>query len=153
MKGGFDVTPLVLWRSNIPFDITTGRDSNGDSLFTDRPAFATDKTRPSVVTTRFGTFDLSPLPGQQIIPRNFGISPNFFIANLRIGKRIPLSKKTTVTVSVQGTNIFNHTNAGTPIGNLGSRLFGTSTVSAGDWGFGSNQSGNRRLEVMLYFNF
>jgi carboxypeptidase family protein len=153
MKGGFDITPLVLWRSDVPFDITTGRDSNGDSLFNDRPAFATDKSRPSVVTTRFGTFDLSPLPGQQIIPRNFGTSPNFFIANLRVGRRIPLTKKTAITLSIQGTNIFNHTNPGSPVGNLGSPLFGTSTVSAGDWGFGSNQAGNRRLEGMIYFNF
>ena len=37
-KGGIEITPLVLWRSKTPFDITTGSDTNGDSLFTDRPA-------------------------------------------------------------------------------------------------------------------
>jgi hypothetical protein len=93
------------------------------------------------------------LPGQQIIPRNLGNSPSFFIANLRVGKRIPLGKKAAMMLSIQGTNILNHTNHGTPIGNLGSPLFGRSNTSAGDWGFGSNQAGNRRLEGMLYFNF
>jgi hypothetical protein len=152
-KGGIEITPLVLWRSQVPFNITTGRDSNGDALFTDRPAFATDLTRTSVVATPFGKFDLDPLPGQQIIPRNYGESAKFFIANLRLGKRIALTKTTGMTVSVQGTNIFNHTNEGAPVGTLLSPLFGRSNVSAGDWGLGSNQAGNRRLEVMLFFAF
>src|SRR5262249_51372391 len=38
-KGGIELTPLVLWRSKTPFNITTGSDTNGDSIFTDRPAF------------------------------------------------------------------------------------------------------------------
>jgi hypothetical protein len=153
-KGGIELTPLVLWRSQVPFDITTGSDTNGDSLFTDRPAFATDFTRPSVIMTRFGAFDLSPLPGQRIIPRNLGYSPGFFIANLRVGKTIPLGKKgTSLVIAIQGTNIFNHTNPGAPAGTLGSPLFGISNTSAGDWGFGSNQAGNRRLEAGLYVMF
>jgi hypothetical protein len=73
--------------------------------------------------------------------------------NLRVGKKIPLRNRTSITVSVQGSNIFNHTNAGSPIGNLGSPLFGISNSSAGDWGVGSNQAGNRRLEAMVYFAF
>jgi len=152
-RGGIEVTPLVLWRSKTPFNITTGSDTNGDSIFTDRPAFATELSRPSVKVTPFGAFDIDPLPGQRIIPRNYGESPVFFIANLRVGKRFPLTKRTAMTISVQGTNIFNHTNRGTPIGNLGSPLFGKSNTSAGDWGFGSNQAGNRRLETMLYISF
>jgi hypothetical protein len=153
VKGGIEITPLALWRSKTSFDIVTGRDANRDSVFTDRPAFATDLTRPSVVRTRFGIFDVDPSPSQRIIPRNFGYSPDFFIANLRVGKRFSLGSKLLVSLSVQGTNIFNHTNPGTPVGNLGSPSFGTSNVSAGDWGFGSNQAGNRRLETMLYFHF
>src|SRR5262249_35681565 len=52
--------PLIYVRSGVPFNIITGRDSNGDSLFTDRRAFATDLNKASVVATRFGTFDLEP---------------------------------------------------------------------------------------------
>ena len=76
------LSPLIIARSAFPFNITTGRDTNVDTLFTDRPAFATDLTRPSVVATRYGNLDLNPLPGQQIIPRNFGRAPSFFSVNL-----------------------------------------------------------------------
>nr|AIA11592.1 Unknown Function [uncultured bacterium] len=76
------LNPLIIVRSGFPFNIITGRDTNGDTLFAERPAFATDLTRPSVVETSFGNFDLNPLPGQQIIPRNFGRGPSFFIVNI-----------------------------------------------------------------------
>jgi hypothetical protein len=153
LPGGVDLTPLTLWRDGVPFNITTGQDRNGDSLYTDRPAFATDLSRPSVVMTRYGAFDLAPMPGQTIIPRNYGDSPSFFIANLRVGKTFPMTRKTSLTLSIQGTNILNRTNLGTPIGNLGSPLFGTSNMSAGDWGFGANQAGNRRFEAMMHVGF
>lgn len=78
--------PLILYRSSAPFNITTGRDTNADTLFTERPAFATDLTKPGVILTRFGAFDPIPGPGEQIIPRNFGDGPGFFVVNLRVSK-------------------------------------------------------------------
>ncbi len=80
------LNPLVFARSGSPFNIITGRDTNNDSLFTDRPAFATDLTRPGVVVTRFGAFDPVPAPGQELIPRNFGHGPVFFSVNLGLSK-------------------------------------------------------------------
>jgi hypothetical protein len=153
LMGGIDLTPLVVWRSGMPFDITTGRDNNGDSLFTDRPAFATDLSRPDVAITRFGNFDLNPVAGQQIIPRNFGKGPEFLIANLRVSKRFAFNERRAMTLAVQGQNLFNHTNPASPVGNLSSSLFGLSHGSAGDWGFGSNQAGNRRIDLSWYFSF
>ncbi|HYO62982.1 MAG TPA: carboxypeptidase regulatory-like domain-containing protein, partial [Pyrinomonadaceae bacterium] len=83
---GIRLSPFVQASSGRPFNITTGRDLNGDTLFNERPAFATDLSRPSVVVTEFGAFDTSPIAGQEIIPRNFGTGPNFFTVNLRVGK-------------------------------------------------------------------
>jgi hypothetical protein len=80
------VSPFVIIRSGLPFNITTGRDTNGDTLFTERPAFATDLSRPSVRITPYGAFDLNPLPGQPIIPRNYGEGPAFYTVNLRLSK-------------------------------------------------------------------
>jgi Carboxypeptidase regulatory-like domain len=80
------LNPFIIATSGRPFNITTGRDTNGDRLFTERPAFATDLSRPSVVQTPYGAFDLNPLPGQQIIPRNYGEGPAFFSVNLRVGR-------------------------------------------------------------------
>src|SRR5262249_42120946 len=84
----FTISPFVIVSSGVPFNITTGIDTNDDSLTNDRPAFATDLSRASVKITRFGAFDLSPLPGQQIIPRNFGQAPGFFSMNVRVAKTI-----------------------------------------------------------------
>ena len=92
MTGSFDTRwgvgffPLIIASSGTPFNIITGLDNNGDTQFVDRPGFATDLTRASVRRTAFGNFDLLPLPGAQIIPRNFGNGPGFFSVNMRIAK-------------------------------------------------------------------
>jgi hypothetical protein len=78
--------PLIMYRSSAPFNITTGRDTNGDTLFTERPAFAADLTKAGVIFTRFGAFDPNPAPGDQIIPRNFGEGPGYFVVNLRVSR-------------------------------------------------------------------
>src|SRR5207237_4367269 len=79
---GFRLSPFVTAMSGRPFNITTGRDLNGDAIFNERPAFATDLTRPSVRVTRLGAFDLDPQPGQIIIPRNYDTGPAFFSVTL-----------------------------------------------------------------------
>jgi hypothetical protein len=85
---GLSFNPLLIMTSGAPFNITIGRDINGDLLFTDRPAIATDLTRPSVVFTKYGDFDTNPLPGATLLPRNFGQGPGSLVANLRISKTI-----------------------------------------------------------------
>jgi len=67
----------------------TGRDTNGDGLFTERPAFATAQTDPADLRrTKYGDFDLNPAAGQALIPRNYGIGPSFFSVNLGISRAI-----------------------------------------------------------------
>jgi hypothetical protein len=83
---GIRLNPTVVANSGRPFNITIGRDLNGDTLFTERPAFATDLTRASVRRTPYGDFDLDPQPGSVIIPRNFGRAPGFYSVNLRTSK-------------------------------------------------------------------
>ncbi len=83
---GLRFNPFIVASSGQPFNIIVGRDLNGDSIFNDRPAFATDLSRPSVVSTPFGVFDTNPLAGQTIIPRNFGAGPGQFTINLRLSK-------------------------------------------------------------------
>jgi len=89
----FRISPFMVFNSGAPFNIITGTDLNGDSIFNDRPAFATDLSRPSIVQTSFGAFDTSPIPGQTIIPSNFGGSPSQFTLNLRLGKTIGIGPK------------------------------------------------------------
>ena len=70
------------------FNIITGRDTNGDALFTERPAVATDLAKPGVAVTSIGAFDPNPGPGQEIILRNYGRGPSHFNVNVRFGKTL-----------------------------------------------------------------
>ncbi|HKC63268.1 MAG TPA: hypothetical protein VKB86_06500, partial [Pyrinomonadaceae bacterium] len=85
-KHGFSLNPFILAASGRPFNITTGRDANGDTLFTERPSFATDLNQPGVTRTRFGAFNENPRAGEQLIPRNYGTSAAFFTVSLRASK-------------------------------------------------------------------
>jgi hypothetical protein len=80
------LNPFIIINSGAPFNITTGTDPYGSGLFTARPAFATDLTRPSVINTEWGAFDLNPLPGATIIPRNYGEGPGLVSINLRLSR-------------------------------------------------------------------
>lgn len=82
---GIRFSPFITYRSGVPFNITTGEDRNGDSIFNDRPSFATAGEAGAVVT-RFGIFDPTPEAGDVIIPRNYGRGPTFFNVNLRAAK-------------------------------------------------------------------
>ncbi|MDQ4120685.1 MAG: TonB-dependent receptor [Acidobacteriota bacterium] len=90
---GIGLSPFITFRSGVPFNITTGEDLNGDTLFTERPAFASDLSEPGIVVTRFGAFDPTPDPGDTIIPRNYGTGFEFFIVNLRASKEFGFGKK------------------------------------------------------------
>lgn len=79
------ISPFIHASTGRPFDIVVGRDLNGDNQLNDRPAFATSATLPqNLVQTAYGAFDLSPMPGEMIIPRNYGDAPGQFSVNLRI---------------------------------------------------------------------
>ncbi len=81
------LNPIFTFNSGRPFNITTGRDTNGDTLFTERPAFADAQTAAANLrVTPFGDFDVNPQPGQTLIPRNYGIAPSFSVVNLRVSK-------------------------------------------------------------------
>jgi uncharacterized membrane protein YgcG len=60
-----------------------------------------------------------------------------------------------LTFSVQVTNLFNNVNFNSPIGSLSSSRFGQSTSTAGGFGFGGGggNSGNRRVELQMRFNW
>jgi hypothetical protein len=83
---GFNLNLFGVANSGSPFNITTGVDTNGDTFFSERPAFATDLNEPGVVVTPYGAFDPTPSPGQTIIPRSFGRGPGFSSVSLGLSK-------------------------------------------------------------------
>lgn len=98
---GIRFSPFLVIRSGRPFDITTGRDNNGDTRFTDRPSFAEPGTLGSI-TNEFGTFNPNPRLGETIIPRNLGQGPGFASLNLSVSKTFGFGNKQKDASSTQG---------------------------------------------------
>lgn len=83
------LNPFIVANTGPGFNITTGQDRNLDRQFNERPSFAAanaDCSAPNIRCTRFGNFNLTPLPGETLIPRNFGQAPGAFVVNLRVSR-------------------------------------------------------------------
>ena len=81
----YAVYPFVTWTSELPFNITSGNDTNFDSVFTDRPSLA-EAGQAGAVATPFGVFNPNPRPGEPVIARNFGIGPTNFTFDVTAAK-------------------------------------------------------------------
>lgn len=177
---GFRLGNNLVVRSGRPFNITTGTDLNGDAQYNDRPAFATDLTRPSVVHMAYGTFDTQPIAGQTIIPVNYGMGPGTFFlwSNLnksfKIGPRVKppadakatssapskaakpakptIDRKFDLSFGISAQNLLNHPNYSPPVGVLSSPKFGQYVTLSG--GFGpAGGSANRIVQLQTSFRF
>jgi Carboxypeptidase regulatory-like domain len=161
---GIETSGYVQAMSGSPFNIVVGQDLNGDTQFNDRPAFAIDRIRTSVVTTAWGVFDTRPIAGQTIIPRNYGQGPGMFVVNLALGRswsvgpqietadgtaNVPQSHKYTVELWAESQNLLNHANLTPPVGTLSSPLFGRSIGVTG----GSSLSPDRVVDLQLSLRF
>jgi hypothetical protein len=71
------LSPNISASSAPPLNVTTGTDWNGDTVFNDRPAFATVPANPAmgVIGSVWGAFNIDPVNhpqfGTVIIPRNY----------------------------------------------------------------------------------
>jgi len=180
---GISINLFMVGSSGQPFNITTGRDTNGDTAFSERPAFADDLSKPGVVVTPLGAFDPNPTPGQQIIPRNFGRAPGFFSVNMgvekifKFGKAIepktppappkttdaaapatpqpkpPVQRPYTLGFSIYASNLFNRTNKGAPVGNMASPYFLKSPSGSNNFVFGPGGGSGGNRLVSLRVRF
>lgn len=145
---GISINPLLVVTSGTPFNITIGRDLNGDTLFTERPAFATDLTKPGVVVTRFGAFDPNPGPGAVIIPRNFGRGAGAITSLLRLSKTFGFGGEQSSAAQSRGQrdNRGETGGGGRGFGGFGGgaqRGGGGGGRGPGGGGFGGGESGKR----------
>ena len=170
LPGHVNLDAFLQAASGAPFNITVGQDLNGDSQFNDRPAFATAPTANSVLySTAYGTLDPNPQPGEPTIPINYGRSPAYFSFNAELyrkfsfgpalpvpppppGTKAPppaqgkptIDRKYNLFLIVEAQNAINHVNLGTPVGVLGSSLFGKSNSLNG-----SSISSNANRVILL----
>jgi hypothetical protein len=112
------------------FNIFTGRDTNGDGFFNERPALATDLSKPGLIRTKYGILDPNPAPGATLLPRNLGRGSKYFSVDVNISKTFGGSEKTrkspakqSLNFSLDIYNLFNTSNGADPIGNMSSPNF------------------------------
>jgi hypothetical protein len=92
MPWGISLNPFINYNSGRPFNITLGQDLNGDLQFTERPTFGQLGARCETLGLSRSYCDVSDYDPNEIIPRNFGRSPQFIGFNLRIGKTFGFGK-------------------------------------------------------------
>ncbi len=117
--------------SGTRFNIFTGRDTNGDGYYSERPAFASDLTKPGLVSTKYGILDPNPSPGDRLIPINLGRGPVYVMFNGSITKRFGFNEdkankkpaQQNLFFTVRANNLFNIINKGNPVGNMSSPNF------------------------------
>jgi hypothetical protein len=102
LKYQVSLSPFVIFNAGRPYDITTGVDRNGDSIYNDRPSFASDPHGPGVVYFNGVYLNPTPLPGEEIIPVNYGTGPSSFTFNLRVSKTISFGKEAGATDAATG---------------------------------------------------
>jgi len=99
----FRLSPFLIASSGVPFNVTTGIDSNGDSIFNDRPTF-TQLQSALAATPLPGniTLNCQPASGGTVIPINCGLSPARFSLNLRLSKTFGFGKKAKSALTTAG---------------------------------------------------
>ncbi|MGZ4819235.1 MAG: outer membrane beta-barrel protein, partial [Terriglobales bacterium] len=84
---GFRLSPFMIFTSGSPYNVTVGQDLSNDSLFNDRPGFATNVSAPCLSPTQACHYLIptqSNIPAP--IPINYLTGPNHFTLNLRLAK-------------------------------------------------------------------
>ncbi len=177
-----ELSPFIIARSGMPFNINTGADNNHDGVINDRPALASGPG-PNIISTPYGYLNTNPQPGDVILAHNAGNAPGQFSVNLRLSRTFGFGTtkvkgvvggaraeggghghwgggfsdltehRYNLTLSINARNLFNNVNYDTPVGILTSPLFLESTSIAGGFGAEQTPTNNRRLELMLRFRF
>ncbi len=87
-RWGIRLSPFLNAQTGAPFNITTGSDLYGDTLFNARPGIVTDPV-PGGDYVRYDGLLLDPNPigtGEELLPRNFGRGPGAISFNARLSK-------------------------------------------------------------------
>ncbi len=136
------MSPFIIANSGRPFNITSGVDSNGDTLFTERPTFTALSNACAARGLNNSFCDIGGVsnPDTTIIPRNYGRGPSFFTVNVRLDKTFGFggSKETAVAAADGQTSGGNRSGGG---GRGGNRGGGGGRGGAGGFGGGGGGFG------------
>jgi carboxypeptidase family protein len=127
------LSPFVIITSGEPYNLTTGQDNNGDSIFNDRPWLNTNGAFSCTSASSFSTNPTS-LP---LVPVNYCTGPGNATLNLRLSKTIGFGRET------KGGGGGGNRGYGRRGGGLGGRGLSGSSGNP----FGSGGSTNRRYNL------
>jgi hypothetical protein len=131
----FSLSPFVIINSGQPYNLTTGQDNNGDSIFNDRPWLATSIANLSCTSrTSFSTTETA----LGLVPVNYCTGPANATFNLRLSKTFGFGRETKGGSGAGGGRGY-----GGPRGGLGPR--GLSGAGGNPFSFGG--STNRRYSL------
>ena len=172
LKWGIRTGLFLTARAGSPFNITTGSDNNGDTIYNDRPSFATSASNPAnVVHTVYGDLDLNPQPGEKIIPVDYGHSAGPFVSlqlqaskTWKFGSRPadpdghasgrsvpPPDPRYELVFSVEAQNVTNSVSLAQPVGVLTSPFFGQAIATSNN--FLSTSAANRTITLHTAISF
>lgn len=133
--------------SGTPFNLTTGRDNNGDGNFNDRPSLS-EAANARALLTPFGALDAAAVNGT--LPRNAGTNPATATLDLNLTRTFGFGKAGTdgerrfrLTLNARASNLLNRTNPLGLNGVLSSPFFNRANATGPA----------RRVELGLRFNF
>jgi carboxypeptidase family protein/TonB-dependent receptor-like protein len=141
LPAGLQIAGLASARSGLPWNVTTGVDSNLDTQTNDRPDLAVPGGNPLDKATYFANF--TGRVGN--LPRNYNLGPDYFSLDMRLSKYLTMPRLK-VELFAEAFNLTNFVNLGTPVGNLRSTTFGQSTALA-------MNAAPRRVELGVRVNF
>jgi Carboxypeptidase regulatory-like domain len=87
----FSLSPFIIINSGQPYNLTTGQDNNGDSIFNDRPWFTTSSA--NAACTSKASFSLTD-SGFGQVPVNYCTAPANATFNLRLSKTFGFGRET-----------------------------------------------------------
>ena len=85
MPHAFRLSPFIVASSGTPYNVTVGQDLSGDSIFNDRPAFASNISGNCLLPTVACHYTV-PTGPYTPIPVNYLTGPGHFTVNLRLSK-------------------------------------------------------------------
>ncbi len=150
---GFRLSPFMIFTSGSPYNVTVGQDLNGDSLFNDRPALATNVSGSCLSPTAACHYAVPTQPYVPI-PVSYLTGPSHFTLNLRLAKTFGFGPERKGAVGAQrgdgpgGNPGFGPGGGGPRGGGGGGEGFGR----PGGGGFGQGPASNRRYNLTLSVN-
>ena len=92
-RWGVRFNPLLTAQTGGPFNITSGVDSFGTTVFNARPSVAGNAGLPGVVRTSYGLLNPFPAAGETVLARNSGNGPGQIMVNLRMTRTWGLGRE------------------------------------------------------------